>query len=101
MRTGVGVCPCCGQRMLIRHGVKLSPKKADMFDVIARVTEADSRITVETLAGIFYPGIAAGDAKAAVRVTINQINDLLEETEITIGSKRPDGYRLEKRCGAT
>jgi hypothetical protein len=47
-------CPHCGQRMLMRHGVRLSPKLADIFDMIEHAGERG--IDPEVLSSCFYPG---------------------------------------------
>ena len=35
MTTTDATCPHCGQRMLMRHGVRLTPQLAGMFDIIS------------------------------------------------------------------
>lgn len=77
-------CPQCGQRVIVRHGVALSPKKLDMFDMIERATPARGGISIDTLAEIFYSDKSAKDGRNAVKVTVNQINDLFASTDITI-----------------
>jgi hypothetical protein len=84
--------------MLIRHGVRLTPKRADMFDMIERVTEAGGRIPVAVLADVFYPGVATAAAKNNVRVMVSQLNEYLEETDVQIKALRVEGYRLERRA---
>jgi hypothetical protein len=82
--------------MLIRHGVRLTPHKADMFDMIEHATKANRRIPVRVLADVFYPCMATPAAKNNVRVIIYQINDLLQPTDVVI-KHRIDGYRVEQR----
>jgi len=96
-RPASGICPYCRQRMLIRHGVRLSPRQADLFDIIERVSQAGGRISIEALVDIFYPAKPTCKAKATIKVTINHINGMLEQTGVIIKSQRPDGYRLERR----
>jgi hypothetical protein len=84
--------------MLIRHGVRLTPKRADMFDMIERVTKAGGRIPVAVLADVFYPGVASDAAKNNVRVMVNQLNEFLEQTDVQIKALRIEGYRLERRA---
>ena len=37
-------CPHCGQRMTLRHGVRLSPREADLFDLIDNDQDRIERI---------------------------------------------------------
>lgn len=86
-------CPHCGQRMLIRYGVKLSPKLADIFDAIEN--SKDRGIDLETLSWMFYPDSKKQDAKNIVKVSISHINDLLVETDLRIRSEcRYGAYRV-------
>lgn len=94
-------CPHCGQRMLIRAGVKLSPKLADLFDAIAAT--GNRGLSRETLSWMFYPHHGRRDGANAVKVSINHINDFLAETNIRIRmGHRPFGqYRIiaeEREC---
>jgi DNA-binding response OmpR family regulator len=91
------VCPHCGARMLVRHGVRLSPKRADLFDMIERISKTGSGITQQALAEIFYPRADEQRGKANVRVTISQLNDLFESTDVIIRSRYGNGYRIENR----
>jgi hypothetical protein len=83
--------------MLVRHGVRLSPKKADLFDMIDNVTRAGSRISLISLAEIFYPRASLDHGRNCVKATVHQINDLLESTDVMIRAGRGDGYRIEQR----
>ena len=84
------VCPHCGQKMLIRHGIKLSPKLADMFDMIAR-----RAMDAETMAWVFYPGKSMREAKRCIYVSINHINGHFASTDIRIASDTRGGlYRV-------
>jgi hypothetical protein len=80
--------------MLIRHGVKLSPKLADVFDMIERAGKRG--ITRETLAWVFYPGKSKRDAERCISVTINHINEFLEETDVHVSTlgRRLEPYRV-------
>lgn len=80
--------------MLVRLGVKLSPKQADFFDMIERVSRAGSRISVDALADVFYPTLSRSQGKRNVKQHICQMNKLLEETDYTIKCLRDEGYRL-------
>jgi hypothetical protein len=83
--------------MLVRHGVKLSPKRADLFDMIERITKAGSSITQTALAEIFYPRADEQRGAVNVRVMISQLNDLFESTDVIIRSRCGNGYRVERR----
>ena len=76
-------CPTCHQRILIRHGVRLSPRLADIFDAIERRGTAGE--VEECLAVMFYGGKSRRDARNAIRVNIAHINDKLVETDYRIG----------------
>lgn len=96
-RREQGICKCCGQRLLTRHGVRLSPILADLFDMIER-TKAG--ITSETLAGIFYPNKSDKDGRNCVHVNMAHLNNKLAETNIEIRatrSKRDEPYRIIRR----
>ena len=87
-----GVCPHCGQRMLVRHGVRLSPLLADLFDMIAR---SEAGVEAEVLAGVFYPGKARAAGLRTLRVNIHHLNDRLVETDFRVHATGP--YRLQRR----
>ena len=91
-------CPCCGQRLLVRHGIALSPLLADLFDIIWRSGERG--VTPEVLAGVFYPGKATPAARRAIAVNVFHINTKLASTnvELRAGSGRQqEPYRLQRR----
>jgi hypothetical protein len=84
--------------MLMRHGVRLSPRLADLFDVIDHA--GDRGVQCEVLADVFWPGKSRQRALDCVRVNIFHLNDKLSETdyEIRAGTnnyKQP--YRVQKR----
>lgn len=93
------VCPHCGQRMLMRHGVRLPPLLADLFDMIER--SATRGVLCEVLAWVFYPGKASHDARRCVAVNVHHLNSFLEQTDVrVVGGK--DGqiakpYRVVQR----
>ena len=76
-------CPHCDQPLPeSRAGVRLSPLKARMFDVIKR---ADSNgITIEDINAICFDGRATA---VNVRTHIHQINDALAGTDFQIRGK--------------
>lgn len=94
MRRQQAVCPHCGQRMLVRHGVRLSPLLADLFDMIERSGEAG--ITSEVLCGVFWPGRGRDSLKS----NISHLNTRLVETdyEVRAGPGRHNPfYRVRLR----
>ena len=80
--THGGNCPHCGQRMLTRHGAKLSPKLADIFDLIEHSGERG--VPMDILVDVFYSGKPRRDAENCVRVNINHINDLFLATDVRV-----------------
>jgi hypothetical protein len=81
------ICPHCGQRMLVRHGVRLSPLLADLFDIIAR--SGESGIAASVLADIFYPGKPTDGARNCIRQNVRWINERLVETDVSITGDGP------------
>ena len=77
-------CPCCGQRILIRFGIKFQPKKADILDMINNLTQGRGGIDAETLGWVFYPGESKIKAKQRIKAHICQINDMLVSTDYRI-----------------
>jgi hypothetical protein len=90
--TAPAICPDCGQRMLVRHGVRLSPKLADIFDMVEHA--GDRGVNLEVLAWCFYPDKPQTTARNAVRVSINHINDYLEETDVRIRMRGRSSYHV-------
>ena len=84
-------CPKCGQRVLLRYGVHLSPRRADIFDVIRRATKHGG-IRSDTLEGMF--------GKGTVKVHVSDINKLLTSVGYAIICSRTGCargfYRLVK-----
>jgi hypothetical protein len=79
---GANVCPHCGQRMLMRHGVRLPPRLADLFDMIERSKRRG--VLCEVLAWVFYPDKAAFAARRCVAVNVHHLNSLLEQTDVRV-----------------
>ena len=73
--------------MLIRHGVKLSPRLADIFDIIEH--SGDRGVTEEVLSSIFYSGRPSREAYNCIRVNVSHINSHLVSTD----------YRVSKEAG--
>src|SRR3954468_18846463 len=90
------VSPSCGQRMMVRHGVRLPPMLADLFDVVERTGEAG--ISAEVLIGVFYPGKLAHDARNCIKAQVYHLNDMLAETDIEVRASSHDPYyKVKKR----
>jgi len=98
-RREQAICPMCGQRVLLRHGVQLPPLLADLFDMIERTGEAG--ITSDVLANVFYPSKSLTDGRNCVKANIVHLNDRFAGTDIQIwagsggGPYRP--FRVVKR----
>ena len=88
------VCPSCGQRLLMRHGIKLSPKKADLLDAIEDASKGRGGIEISVLVGMLYPGVSKQVALARLRVQISQLNSLLLSTNHRVVSPRRGLYRF-------
>jgi hypothetical protein len=87
-----GVCPHCGQRILIRHGAQLSPKLADIFDAIAG---AGARgISFESLRAAIYPDVPNDRAAVRLKALIWHLNAALAGTEVSVAHARGEPYRL-------
>ncbi len=69
--------------MLMRHGVKLSLKQADVFDAISNRQEG---IESETLCWMFWGDKPRREAQRVLYVTIHQINDMLGPTGIKVAA---------------
>ncbi len=84
-------CPYCSQPLPeIRMGVRLSPLKARIFDLILR--SADNGITREDIHAIAFDGCDRDANNISVHVA--QINDRLVETEYRIVGR--GFYRLKR-----
>jgi DNA-binding CsgD family transcriptional regulator len=95
MMTKLATCPHCHQPIRgLRLGVYMSPRRAEIFDLIRSAGEA----------GISCASVAErlGITHNTVRSHVMQINDMLEETGYRIskfpGGNSPDNaYELVKR----
>lgn len=67
-------CSHCGQKILLRHGVQLSPRRAEIFDVINHHNKRGG-IRSDVLANQF-------GGSNCVKVHVNHINKLLRGWEI-------------------
>jgi hypothetical protein len=90
MANNEEVCPHCGQRVLIRYGVPLSPKLADIFDAVERAGRFG--ISKEELTVMFFASLS----KKTLFVSIKHINDRFEWLESPIRIKSM-GYGLPYR----
>lgn len=95
IKSDPAVCPACHQRMLLRHGVRLPPRCADIYDVIAN--SGKRGIPCETLSWVFFPGQATRAAKKCIAVHVNRLNDFLEPTDVMISGGRWRPYRVVGR----
>ncbi|HEY2242602.1 MAG TPA: hypothetical protein VGH47_00075 [Xanthobacteraceae bacterium] len=87
-----GVCPHCGQRILIRHGAQLSPKLADIFDAIAG---AGARgISFESLRAAIYPDVPNDRAATRLKALIWHLDQALAGTEVYVAHARGEPYRF-------
>jgi hypothetical protein len=75
-------CPQCGQRLLMRHGVRLSPRLADIFDVIER--RGEFGVYPETLLWLFYAGQSQRRAANTLKANIWKLNEALAETAVSV-----------------
>jgi hypothetical protein len=75
---------------IIRGGVRLSPRLAEIFDTLSE------GVTLDRLCSTFYSGKPRHDAANCIKVQVHQINGLLKETDYAICSngKRPPTYRV-------
>ena len=89
-------CRHCGQLILMRCGVRLSPRLADIFDMIERA--GDHGVTVERLVVAFYAGKPEAAARDAIKSNIWQLNDRLVETTTRVAMQPPryGAYRLDQ-----
>jgi hypothetical protein len=97
-RREQAICPCCGQRVLMRHGVQLSPLLADLFDMIERAGKEG--LYSEVLAGVFYPDKPLKDGRNCVKSNVAHLNARLASTDIEIrsgSSNDPKPFRVIKR----
>ena len=92
----VAECPHCGQRVLTRHGVELSPKLADIFDSVW--VAGSGGLSKEELATMYFGSSNRTDGKRAAAVAISNINERFEwmESPIRIRSMGyGEPYRVE------
>jgi hypothetical protein len=95
-RSIVALCPHCGQQMRdMRAGVRLTPIKARIFDLVARA--GAQGIDADDINRIVFDGQRSRDV---IKAHICQINDLLAATDLRIRGSRgqwhqpPWPYRL-------
>ena len=90
-------CPHCGQRMLARHGVQLSPREADLFDLVEGATRGRGGIDINVLGWTWAGDKPTPNQRNLVKTTICHINDKLAGTSVWIvgRGKHPVIYRVE------
>jgi hypothetical protein len=91
-----GYCPHCGQRLTTRHGVRLTGKQAEIFDVIERGDDnGDGGIQPARLMSAVYPGVPHKHAYNRIKVNISNINNKFALTDIRVRSGGWNvGYRV-------
>jgi hypothetical protein len=75
-------CPHCGQRILMRHGVRLTPLLAEIFAVIENSGQCG--VTSEALTARLYPGLPDAQARARVKANVWLLNNRFVETNIRV-----------------
>ena len=73
----------------MRHGVRLSPRLADIFDIIEH--SGDRGVTEEVLSSIFYSGKSSREAYNCIRVNVSHINSHLASTDYRVA--KAEGVR--------
>ena len=63
--------------MLIRRGVKLQHRKAELFDLIDKYTDNADGVGLDRLAWLLYPDTPRFRAKERIKSHICQLNDVL------------------------
>ncbi len=90
------LCPHCRQPLInTRHGVRLSPIKARIFDAVERA--GDAGVTRVALERLLYDHTVSDKT---VKAHVAQINDLLAHTDMRIRSDfagRHRSYHLVRR----
>jgi hypothetical protein len=81
--------------MLMRHGVRLPPRCADLFDMIEH--SGLRGVLCPTLAWVFYAGKSKRAAEKLIAVHVNHINDFLEPTDVEVIGGRWQPYRVFAR----
>jgi hypothetical protein len=82
--------------MLIRHGVRLSPRLADIFDLIEH--SGDRGVDPDVMLDVFYPGKARRAAQLCLATNINHLNGFLVSTDFQIKGGRGQPYRVVRGC---
>ena len=95
-RRDDATCPCCGQRMLLRHGVALSPRLADLFDMVEHAGERG--IAMEVLIDVFYPGKSSRAPRQCVKANVYHLNTRLAETYLEVRASFWEPYRVIRRA---
>ena len=87
------VCQCCGQSVEnVREGVRLTPLKARIFDLI----KARPGITQGELCWIVY-GVNAQAGQWTIGAHVHQIRNLLKGTGVIVQGVPHNGYSVRER----
>ena len=86
------VCDKCGQRVLVRRGVRLSPKLADIFDAI------EQGFPKEEIAVMFW-GADIRQTRRVLATSVFHLNKAFEwmETGLRIEGPRGEPYRIVQK----
>ena len=77
-------CPHCGQRLITRHGVSLTPLLAAIFDIVERAGERGVMMEALVAALPRYRDRPEHRARAAVKNNIIHLNDRLVTTDMRV-----------------
>lgn len=87
------ICECCGQSLQdVRGGVKLTPLKARIYDLI----KGRPGITRKELCELIYGTVSEG-RMFTIGSHVKQIRDKFVATDITVRAAPYYGYRIAKR----
>ncbi len=87
------VCECCGQPLQdVRNGVRLTPLKARIFDLI----KARPGINRKELCELIYGQVSFSGA-LTIGAHVSQIRDKFEATDTVVRAIAHNGYRVMKR----
>ena len=90
------VCSLCGQPLLTRYGVRLTPLLADIFDMVERA--GDYGMPLERKVAAIYGDRPTPAAAQTLKVNVHHLNVKLEETNFRVRMipLRHGTYRLVK-----
>ena len=89
------ICECCGQPLQdVRGGVKLTPMKARIFDLI----KARPGITKKELCMAVYDTVSEARI-LTIGAHVQQLREKFEATNLTIKAVQYSGYRITRAVG--